>query len=64
MIEQGADFDAYVRSLLTMLMASCTRAFETLPIVENIDILRNILYAGVWIKFEEIFARRTGQDQS
>ena len=58
MIEQGADFDAYVRSLLTMLMASCTRAFETLPIVENIDILRNILYAGVWIKFEEIFARR------
>ena len=57
---EGADFDAYVRALLTMLMASCTRAFEILPIVENIDILRNILYAGVWTKFEEIYAKRTG----
>ncbi|HAL60498.1 MAG TPA: hypothetical protein DCP64_14335, partial [Sarcina sp.] len=55
----GGDFDGYVRSLLTMLMASCCRAFEALPIVENIDILRNVLYAGVWIRFEEIYARRT-----
>ena len=60
MQSEGADFDAYVRTLLTMFMASCTRAFEILPIVENIDILRNILYAGVWTKFEEIFAKRTG----
>lgn len=60
MQKEGADFDAYVRALLTMLMASCTRAFEILPIVENIDILRNILYAGVWTRFEEIYARRTG----
>lgn len=62
MQEEGSDFDAYVRALLNMLMASCTRAFEALPIVENIDILRNILYAGVWTKFEVIFARRTGAD--
>ena len=55
----GSDFDDYVRALLTMLMASCTRAVEALPIVENIDILRNILYAGVWTKFEEIYAKRT-----
>ncbi len=60
MQENGSDFDGYVRALLTMLMASCTRAFEILPIVENIDILRNILYAGVWTKFEEIYAKRTG----
>ena len=55
----SGDFDGYVRSLLTMLMASCCRAFEALPIVENIDILRNVLYAGVWIRFEDIYARRT-----
>ena len=60
MQEKGADFDGYMRTLLTMLMASCTRAFEILPIVKNVDILRNILYAGVWTKFEEIYAKRTG----
>ena len=57
------DFDDYMRALLTMLMASCTRAFEALPIVENIDILRNILYAGVWTKFEQIYAQRTAADE-
>ena len=53
-------FDDYVRTLLTMLMASCTRAFEALPIVENIDILRNILYAEIWTRFNQIYAQRTG----
>ena len=60
MQENGSDFNVYMRTLLTMLMASCTRAFEILPIVKNVDILRNILYAGVWTKFEEIYAKRTG----
>ncbi|MBE5998334.1 MAG: hypothetical protein E7237_01755 [Sarcina sp.] len=58
----SAGFDDYVRTLLTMLMASCCRAFEALPIVENIDILRNILYAGVWTRFEQVYADRTGTD--
>lgn len=46
------DFDEYVRSILTMMMAECSSAFETLPIVENVEILRNILYSGVWSKFD------------
>ncbi|MDO5477127.1 MAG: DUF5685 family protein [Eubacteriales bacterium] len=64
MEESGGDFDSYVRSVLTMQMASCCRAFEALPIVENVDILRNILYAGVWTKFEEIYARHTRQEET
>ena len=59
-MQEKHGFDDYVRTLLTMLMSSCCRAFEALPIVENIDILRNILYAGVWTKFEQIYADRTG----
>ena len=45
--------DDYVQGLLTMTISSCTAAFETLPIVENIDILRNILYSGIWCKFDQ-----------
>ena len=50
----------YVRGVLTMTLSDCTGAFETLPVVENIDILRNILYCGIWCKFEEVFKKRTG----
>ena len=52
--------DDYVRGVLTMTLSDCTGAFETLPVVENIDILRNILYCGIWCKFEEVFRKRTG----
>ena len=52
-------FDQYVRGVLTMARSDCTAAFETLPVVENIDILRNILYSGIWCKFEEKHRKRS-----
>lgn len=37
--------------MLCMMMAECSAAFERLPCLWDVDILRNILYAGVWMKF-------------
>lgn len=51
---QQADFDAWIQEVLEMMMADCTRSFETLPIFEYREILRNILYSGVWTKAELI----------
>lgn len=48
------DFNEYCKSILTTLMAESAKAFERLPIVQNIDILRNIVYAGVWCKFNKL----------
>lgn len=36
---------------LSMFIADCTRDFEILPIVKDVDILRNILYSGVWTRY-------------
>ena len=33
------------------MMAECAKGFEKLPIVQDIDILRNIIYSGVWSKY-------------
>lgn len=43
---------------LNMMAASAAENFERLPLVENVEILRNILYAGIWNKFENIKAKR------
>ena len=42
---------AYALSVMQDTMACCCRSFEKLPIVEKAPILRNILYAGVWVKY-------------
>ncbi len=39
---------------LTLMAGEATLAFERLPIVTYEDVLRNILYAGIWTKFDEI----------
>ncbi|HHV12673.1 MAG TPA: hypothetical protein GXX75_20570 [Clostridiales bacterium] len=52
-------FQEECRGMLTMMMADCTGEFEKLPCLQDIDILRNILYDGVWIKFEQINKKRT-----
>lgn len=49
---ENPDFEEEVRTILTMMMAGCSREFEKLPIIENAEILRNILYSGVWSRYE------------
>lgn len=40
-----------VHQILLMMMSEASKAFERLPIVQNVEILRNIIYSGVWYKF-------------
>lgn len=58
------DFDEEVFRILQMMMAECSRAFEKLPIVENTEILRNILYSGVWCRYEMVRGRRKEQQKN
>lgn len=55
------NFEEDAKQILTMMMAECSREFETLPILWNVDILRNILYAGVWTRFEFRHQKRMEQ---
>jgi hypothetical protein len=57
-IYQSETFEADCRNMLTMMMADCTKEFEKLPCIADADILRNILYEGVWTKFELINKKR------
>lgn len=57
---ENPDFDEEIKTILTMMMAGCSREFEKLPIIENAEILRNILYSGVWYRYEEVRSRREG----
>ncbi len=55
---KSLDFEEKCSKLLTMMMGECSKEFELLPIIENAEILRNILYSGVWSRYEEIRKKR------
>ncbi|MFR1296439.1 MAG: DUF5685 family protein [Coprobacillus cateniformis] len=37
---------------LEMMISKSAEVFECLPIIENAPLMRNILYSGVWLKYE------------
>lgn len=44
-------YEEEMREIFELLLARCARSFERLPCVEDADLLRNILYSGVWLKY-------------
>ena len=53
------DFEEECRIVLTSAISECTRAFEMLPLIDNVKILRNILYSGVWYKYGKVKEERS-----
>ena len=51
--DASVDFDDHCEKLLRMMIAESARAFEALPILRDTELLRNILYAGVWNKWKK-----------
>ena len=50
-LHQLPGYEEEMREIFELLLANCARSFERLPCVEDVDLLRNILYSGVWLKY-------------
>ncbi|HKM00343.1 MAG TPA: DUF5685 family protein [Mobilitalea sp.] len=55
-------FETDCYNMLIMMMAEGTREFEKLPCLIDIDILHNILYEGVWTKYNKISMDRMNKE--
>lgn len=52
------DYEARMEDILTMEMGKCVRAFDYLPLEKDTQLLRNILYSGVWGKYAQLQSKR------
>lgn len=53
-----SDFDEYVKCLLMMAATELAKEFEKLPVLKNAGILRNIIYSGIWTRYEQVREKR------
>ena len=56
--EDNEEYETFMKQTLNTQMAECAKAFERLPILQEAGILRNILYSGVWTKYEYLRIKR------
>ncbi len=54
-------FDDTCKIILTSMISSAAKVFERLPILLHADIIRNVLYSGVWTKYEYIAGKKNKQ---
>ncbi len=62
-LKNEEDFDTFSRLLLTSMMSEAAKAFERMPVIQNASIIRNILYSGVWTRFQAVYAKRHRKDE-
>ncbi len=55
---QQEGFEEHCDQILTMMITECAREFEKMPILQNVEILRNIIYSGIWSRYEIVRKKR------
>ena len=53
-INDEQESEVLCRLMMTSMLSECAKSFERLPILLHADILRNIIYSGIWSKYEYI----------
>ena len=56
---KSEDYEERIRQILCMMIAESTAEFERLPCLVDVDILRNILYDGVWSRYNKIQMKKS-----
>ena len=52
------DYEARMEDILSLEMAACVRAFDYLPIEQDANLIRSILYSGVWSRYAALQQKR------
>ena len=59
-----ADYEDFCRETLELLIAEAVEYFEVLPLEQDLDILRNILYSGVWQRYTLITEKAKRKEEA
>ena len=51
-----------LRPVLESFLGSASQAFEYLPLVQDVPLLKNILYSGIWLKYNQGMNKRSKKE--
>ena len=57
------DYGDFCCKILELLIADAAESFEILPLEQDLDILRNIIYSGVWQRYSMITERKCRKEE-
>lgn len=61
-VKEWAHLADWAKEVLMMIAADMAKEFEMLPIIQEVEILRNIIYSGIWNRYYEVTDKRCGKE--
>ena len=58
------DYEDFCRETLELLIADAAESFEILPLEQDLEILRNVIYSGVWQRYYQKTERKERKEGS
>ena len=58
------DYEDFCRETLEMLIAEAAESFEILPLEQDLPLLRNVLYSGVWQRYILKTEKKPGKEEN
>ena len=58
------DYEDFCRETLELLIADAAESLEILPLEQDLDILRNVVYSGVWQRYCLLTERKNRKEES
>jgi hypothetical protein len=58
------DYEDFCKDTLELLIAEAAESFEILPLEQDLDLLRNVLYSGVWQRYTLKTEQRAGKKRN
>ena len=62
-LRDGENYESFCKDAMTMMVADATEAFERLPVVLDADIIRNVLYSGIWSRYAFLQEKRNAANK-
>ncbi len=51
------DYFESLKQSLTLLAAQAAEALESLPLEQDVNLIRNVVYSGIWIRYEQLLSK-------
>ena len=58
------DYEDFCHDTLEMLIADAAESFEILPLEQDLDLLRNVMYSGVWQRYNLKLEQRKRKEEA
>ena len=58
------DYEEFCRETLELLVAEAAQSFEVLPLEKDLDLLRNVIYSGIWQRYILITEKKNRKEDA